>query len=317
VYTLCSTASVWGHATLHQIACLLTNQLLEKEKELYSCFQQSILVVWDFIELMGASYLDKTAPLAVSISKSKLQQIEATYGALIIALQQSHEVLPAITQILERYWQSLFTTVQSYQTLAYVHELLRIIDQWLEQPPGNVPIHQLFVQMNFNHQDYLQLVTQQIMQEVSHIASPIRQYEYLLQQYQCVNQWVVLTKGSPYPQLPNLKPYLLHWLKIEIQVVEKKMAVLKTSSVHANTILQINATVKALAIIGRAAFDTKLILNQNKTAVYQWLSGHLATIGSDAVSYKTLYKRGSQPALKDKELAKEILMQLYNQIRKY
>lgn len=256
------------------------------------------------------------------VPKMHIHQVETTWiskARFLIDQLNNHEIDPQLSDCIKTYFtETIVGNKITYRELGYKNELMDelILITKANHSPIVSGIKKLLIYKNFNLPQYISYLVEQINKVVAEMADKQEKIKYLQWLRKEILQTPQKQKTAAVPHMLSLKEYLQNWINEEIDFLSKT-TISNPSNLNQTFQLKFQSSVKVLAIIIRAFFDTSIIINENKRETLEWFAGHVSTVGTDTVSYKTLIKRGSKPEDRDKELAKDMLMRLFNEIRKH
>ncbi len=215
----------------------------------------------------------------------------------------------------------------TFRQLFYLKELCRELEQLqpIEEPGIYSSLDKLLISMNFNSKAYTFSLTQRVAMHINHFEQLSEKMEQLLFDLKLFKQ------SHKRPDIIfNMKDADLHeqinnWFSQEMFYLEKKNNYL-VHPLNAKSPTRIKGeqvkqkirsvlSVDQLALVLRAADDTKIIIARSLNSVFQTLTPYLSTPNQNNLSYNSMRGKSYSAETRDKEIAIDALKQIINRIK--
>jgi hypothetical protein len=185
-------------------------------------------------------------------------------------------------------------------------------------------LDEFLIQMNFNSKSYIWNLTKKVIDHVNLTEQPSEKMERLLFHYKLFKQFYKRS-GMVF----NIKEASLHkqmdnWFLQEIFYLEKRNTILpkvnekdRLSKIEVKNKIRSTLSVDQLALILRAADDTRTIIARSLSSVFKSLAPHLATTQKEDISFDSMRSKSYSAELRDKEVVIQMLRQMIDKIKDY
>ena len=284
----------------------------------YQYILSDMLTVWQHLESYFRDYLDERQNLPVIVIETFTQNLAIKLSVLEKWLGGYPNLDEQLAKIVISFF-STYTLSSHHLSVGRKMYVGGLLDELLSLPENGEEsifnkIESSLLSMGFDVKGFSENLVKRLENKLDAIDDVDKKKSFLESAFKKL-QNIVHSKGqhsfNKTGPIEDVRSFLFERLAIVEHLNQSAF------DPHKNFHIKFNTTMKVLSLIGRACFDTKLIANPNKTEAYEWLSQFISTAGMDVVSYKQLIKRGSKPEEREKELAKEAIMKVFQQINKY
>jgi hypothetical protein len=188
-------------------------------------------------------------------------------------------------------------------------------------------LNELLVYMNFNNRSYVNYFTTSIADKINLLQSKIERIDSLRFHYKEFKQMYCNKDVILDPHHPNLKDILSNWFIQEIAYLEKTLHIevnpikelRKPPAEHQQRKKKIlcNLSSDQIAIILRAADESRLIKARSMSEVFKNIVPHLSTPRKQDLSYDSVRTKSYSAEISDKEVAMAALHELIKKIDSY
>jgi hypothetical protein len=291
---------------------------------LYATVNEHLVVVMSYMEEHFLKFFDTDEIASQQYMVTSRQEFATQMAMFIEKISDSpHSITNAeLISLLQDQFSGIGTNARvTYGQLFYYRELIQALITFASDLPattGYPTLIALLLSRNFNTAAFMDYFIRIIQEDTDKLPSAGEKVTKLLQWRKSILQTPVLVNVSAIPKMPSARDYMQSWIDEEALYVKSITEAENNSTSNKNTaLIKLNTSVKVAALIGRAALETKFILSDNKRETFGELSKFITTIGSETVSPKSLLKHGSNPEGRTKEMAKQILINMFNQVSKF
>jgi len=273
----------------------------------------------NYIEQYFTSYFDKDADVPRVYLLLNQRGLRSSIKALRLKLAELNANADFIDMLITP--MSAFCQKRaSYQELIYIKDILRTLTACEALPE----LKDLLVSMNFNS---CALVSQWIGEMVDTLNSlpETKDRTAQLSKWQKeINQIPVKPNIALKPNCVSLRDQLSQWIAEEIQYLETRQRLLSvapsfkaSSTANDEEKLQFSVSVNVLAILVRAAHESRLILNKHGTTVFNTVSKFSSTLQTKNPGAKSMDKKSHDPERSHKAKAITALQDMIRLIQDY
>lgn len=285
-------------------------------KETFRCTEDLL----NYIEQYFTSYFDKEADVPrvyLLLNQRSLRSSIKTLRVKLAGLNENADFIDVLLTPMSAFCQKKRA---SYRELIYIKDVLRTLTAC--EAIGEVK--DLLVSMNFNS---CTLVSQWIGEMVNMLNSlpETKDRTAQLSKWQKdINQIPVKPNIALKPNCVSLRDQLSQWITEEIQYLETRQRLLSvapalkvSSSINDEEKLNFSVSVNVLAILVRAAHESKLILNKHGTTVFNTVSKFSSTLQTKNPGAKSMDKKSHDPERSHKAKAISALQDMIRLIQDY
>jgi hypothetical protein len=247
--------------------------------------------------------------------KVKYRQLRSKYG------RAKHHALPIVFKRLDRLLKSPSLQL-SQQAIQYKHglldELLRIVDG--SEQTNCHPIDRLLIAYNYNSKEYIQSLITQFENILRLQETPDRKLNTLALLKKKFSQIQPKPNAVLNPNYYSLSEILSNWLQQEIQyytTVSPETESLPPRPSVALHKITCHLSTDQIALILRAADESKILQARSLNEVFKTIVPYLATPRKAELSYRAVRNRIYNVEQADKEVAIGTLQQLIQKIQSY
>jgi hypothetical protein len=266
------------------------------------------------------NYEQKAPDVHVELARQKLKKRIELFENHLLEEGINKEVLHLIMQRLHNFLCEKSYKKFRYRELDYLEKFVEYCLGFRNTNRVNCqieegPFIELLIFINFNSAGVASNLIGRILNKLNDIESREIKLEVLFLSLKKYNQ-LAQKKGMIYNcKCASLKEQIIAWIQEEINFIEKK----QTNEVAAATKekLHLSISVDVLSIIARAAKDSKLIINKEKSEMYKNLSTYVRTKNAENLSVNSMIKKSYVADRSSKETAIDVLHDLIKRIHGY
>lgn len=285
-------------------------------KETFRCTEDLL----NYIEQYFASYFDRDADVPRVYLLLNQRSLRSSIKALRVKLTGLNANVDFIDVLLTPLSAFCQKKKASYRELIYIKDVLRNLTAC-----GAISeVKDLLVSMNFNS---CTLVSQWIGEMVNTLNSlpETKDRTAQLSKWQKeINQIPVKPNMALKPNCASMRDQLNQWITEEIQYLETRQRLLSvapsfkaSSTVNDEEKLHFSVSENVLAILVRAALESKLILNKHGTTVFNTVSKFSSTLQTKNPGAKSMDKKSHDPERSHKAKAINALQDMIRLIQDY
>ncbi|RYJ44301.1 hypothetical protein [Flavobacterium beibuense] len=188
-------------------------------------------------------------------------------------------------------------------------------------------LNELLIYMNFNSRSYINYFTRCIANKINGLATKTERIDSLHFHFKEFRQMHTHRSMILYPEHQTLKAILSNWFEQEIAYLEKTMHLapnpikeLKKNNLGQTKVtdkLTVNLSVDQIALILRAADESKLLHARSMSDVFKKIVPHLSTANKSELSYDSVRSKSYNAEERDKAIAIEVLEKLIRKLKTY
>jgi len=217
----------------------------------------------------------------------------------------------------------------TFREMLYRKELvkeLELVGEKKNQTSVYAALHELLVYMNFNSRSYMNYFTQCIADKINLLQNKVERIDSLNFHYKEFQQMHSNQNMVLYPHHDNLKDVLNNWFSQEIAYLEKTLhlAVSPLSEHRAPAAVPVkdekiicDLSADQLALILRAADESRVVVAKSMTEVFKSIVPHLSTTRRETLSYTAVRSKAYNAEDRDKEIAVLALQRMTEKIKGY
>jgi hypothetical protein len=290
-------------------------------KEQQKFFETVYLQLESLLQLLHenfTSYINGQAKLPTRMATLFLAEIKNKEDGLKHLLLQKN-ISESLAAVLLNLLRKLEHGSISYRSVQYMQEFLSELVPLLKETEENTTteeaLHNLIYTFNLNATSMVTYFSQHVQSMLNTLLTTHQRIEKLSYYLKTVNQ-VSAKPGLQFnPFSPSLKDQLNQYVREEILYHEKVEAItcsISKTEVDAEATFKImlQLSVSQVAYLFRLLVETRIIANQNLTQLLQFLSVHMTTKKSEALSYGSIRSKYYHVENGTKESVKEMLLGL-------
>lgn len=214
----------------------------------------------------------------------------------------------------------------TFRQLFYIKELCRELERLVPVEPKDIytALDDLLISMNFNCKAYIYNITQRVAIHINHSDQPAEKMEQLLFDLKSFKQLYHRPDIIYEPKEAALYKQVDNWFAQEMFYLEKKIHYLvhplpakplaKTKGEQIKQKIKSVLSVDQLALVLRAADDTKIIIARSLNSVFKIITPYLSTPHQEDLSYNSMRGKSYSAETRDKEIAIDALKRIINRI---
>ncbi len=285
-------------------------------KETFRCTEDLL----NYIEQYFASYFDRDADVPrvyLLLNQRSLRSSIKTLRVKLAGLNANVDFIDVLLMPLSAFCQK---KKASYRELIYIKDVLRN----LTACEAISEVKDLLVSMNFNSCPLVSQWIGEMVNTLNGIGETKDKTAQLSKWQKEINQIPVKPNIVLKPNCVSLRDQLSQWITEEIQYLETRQRLLSVappfkanSTVNDKEKLHFSVSVNVLAILVRAAHESKLILNKHGTTVFNTVSKFSSTLQTKNPGAKSMDKKSHDPERSHKAKAINALQDMIRLIQDY
>jgi hypothetical protein len=259
-------------------------------------FEEIIL----FIQQHLSEYFNTDLPITYINTKQSKADIEKQLLALHPILQNPTMDKALFRMVLRPFRH--FTDEDkriNYRELSYLKELTRNLKELLDMDNDadiTCELHLILLQLNFNFPRFVLHYNYWLDAKISEISDRAKRLDKLSWYINSIEQMSFNPDLVLNPKLPPLKDQLLHSIKNTYQylLTEDKLAnhiVVNQISPKQKKKIRLSISVPVLALFIKLFIKAGIIINKNRSEVFQIITENFTTLKSERISYGSLKKK--------------------------
>ncbi len=210
----------------------------------------------------------------------------------------------------------------TYRELTYYETLLKELEglrflQYHDQPFST--LDQLLIYLNFNSKDYLRILINGIQMKSEGKNTPEEKITELQHCLKILKQIKPKPKTIFNPHYYDLSKLLGSWIQEELNFLsnssEENLSSKKDNTTKRRILCHLSSD--QIALILRAADESRLLEAKSMTEVFKTIVPHLSTPNKPELSYNAVRNKTYQAEERDKNIAIERLERMIGKIREY
>lgn len=207
-------------------------------------------------------------------------------------------------------------------TLREVKYHRRLIDDLLKTPITEHHLRELLIYRNLNNDETSRYLTKQLDQLLAHMSNAQDKIDVLRLEYKAISQLRVNRKQVYDPNFLSLKQYLCGYIDNELGYLEQKIEGLKpvaereTQAPPAFKVM-CNLSIDQLALILRAADESRLLMARSMNMVFKTIVPYLSTAKRQDISVHSMRTKSYDAEQSDKEKVVAALEDMIRRIKDY
>ena len=268
-----------------------------------------------------------------------LQRVKSVWRQKLPAISAAlHRLDPGMAYVIlnpvHTWLRSGIATRQNIGDMVYFSKLLHDLELWISKPSGESffsNIEQYLIQINFNSHHCFDHLTIRIAHAVNQLPTYSKKLDQILLISKELNQQLVKLDIGLNPKNGALRNALERWISQEIIYLERKLRNDLTTTSHSShlreTAVQLKKepvskvlcmlTVDQMAILLRAADESKLLNAKSISAVYKQITPYLSSPFKDEISPDSMRSKSYVTEDRDKEIVIEALHKLVKKIEQF
>lgn len=326
---------------------LLLNQVLRYKKDnhfeqqsieqMVSLIQSVLEEVLVFIETRYFSLINPEAQVSATCCKAIQEEMKGRIQTLTSRLGSEHlknATFEMVLRKLLRFTENKLPEFKAnYRTVFYKKALLKGLEElhWIENDPEDFSeLDQLLIFLNFNSKTYTNLLISFIKEKVSESKTPLEKISRLQFYHKAFKQIQSKPKTVLNPEYYDLKISMKNWFDQEIKYTEKTVDLVTTSGAfltetgasknlpaQAKQKVLCNLSSDQLALILRAADESKILMARSMSEVFKTIVPHLSTPYKEDLSYQSMRVKTYNVEDRDRQIAIEMLETIINKIKTF
>lgn len=215
----------------------------------------------------------------------------------------------------------------TYRDVKYKEALLKGLEE-LKSDQAHTEIFdsmdRLLIYLNFNSKNYIQLLLAKFETNVRGLQTPAEKFKTLQYYYKAFKQIHPKPRMILNPGYANLETIITGWIKEELSFLkETEPLTLQTASSNSvNTTADhskviCNLSSDQIALILRAADESRLLQARSMSQVFKSIVPHLSTPNKTELSYNAVRNKTYHVEERDKNIAIERLERMIGKIREF
>lgn len=303
-----------------------TNYIISKIDELLS-----------FIEYWFSKYLsleDRAPHSYLSVVQKDIKEKLPDLKLKLNRVTDNNEVTDIIIHRLRRFSNEKKQPFHpTFRDLLYKKELIKNLfdlNEHCEHEFNYTSLDKLLIYLNYNSKTYINYLTHRIANRVNTAIRLSEKIDQLSLSYKFFKQILPKPEVKLNPNYHDIDDALSNWFEREIDYLEKKLQLsvipLEPESVIEETTIEeavkinkIKCTGSAdqIALILRAADETRFFEAKSMTEVFKTIIPHLSTENREELSYTAVRRKSYNAEDRDKEKAIESLEKMIKKIKEY
>jgi len=326
---------------------LLLNQVLRYKTDnhfgqqpivqIVSLIQSVLEELLAFIETRYFTLINPEAQVSATCCKAIQEEMKGRIQDLTNRLTPEHLKNAALKIVLQRLLRFIEGKLPefkaNYRTVFYKKALLKGLEElhWLEKDPEDFSeVDKLLIFLNFNSKSYTDLLINFIKEKVSESKTPLEKISRLQFYYKSFKQIQPKPKMILNPQYYDLRIIMKNWFDQEIKYMKKTVEMITTQETYlTESGLRKNAPAKVkqkvvcnlssdqLALILRAADESKILMARSMSEVFKTIVPHLSTPYKEDLSYQSMRVKTYNIEDRDRLIAIEMLETIINKIKTF
>lgn len=285
----------------------------------------------DYIEQNFNEYINREQILPVyRLQKFKvfIQEQKESIISFFKIMKADDELISALEQLITLLEQDILQQKITIANYYYWNNLIKELTntQFLfdnEDTFSNTVIPILFY-LNLNHTSLFRYLINEMHKKIYQAKDDKEQLDKVLFYIKKIQQIPVINSMILYPKMSSLKEQVLIWLHEELHFFERRYhlfsevngngkAILKDE----NTKLHTTLSVDQLSLIFRAAADVGIVEKKSYKSLFEKLAPFISTPYTKHISSGSMRTKAYTAENKDKQIVKDVLMELYKKVNQY
>jgi len=320
----------------HSSLIALLDQSIENDtaapaslKQLSRSVVSSIDELLSLIEIRFISYLDieeRVPATYLSLAKTDLIKKLSAVSKRLHPYRPYQPAFDIVKGELKLFLNSSGKQTSTFRQLFYIKELCRELERLEVLEPEDIytTLDDLLISMNFNCKAYIHNITQRVAIHINHSDQPAEKMESLLFDLKSFRQRHRRPDIQYEPKEADLHKQIDNWFTQEMFYLEKKIHYLvhplpakpptKTKGAQIKQKIRSVLSVDQLALVLRAADDTKIIIARSLNSVFNTITPYLSTGYQEDLSANSMRGKAYSAETRDKEIAIDALKRIINRI---
>jgi hypothetical protein len=219
----------------------------------------------------------------------------------------------------------------TYGQILYQKELLKNMDSFSDSEHGlNIytSLDELLIGLNFNCQDYIDCLSERIINNLNTQATSSNRMSKLLFYFKEFSQLYSNERIMFEPSQQNIKSVLHNWFKHEIAYLEREIELSAESKIdsttkHIDEIVAVENKVECIlstdqmGLILRATDESRILKARSMSQIFKTIIPHLSTPFKKDLSYQSVRSKSYNAEERDKEIAIQTLEKIIKKIKTY
>lgn len=325
---------------------LLLNQVLRKKKDnhirqnpikqivylIQSCLEELLT----FIETRYFTLINPEEQVSATCLEAIQEEMKGRVEQLNKRLSPDHlkeQVLKIILQKLYSFIDGNLPEFKAtYRTVFYKKALLKGLEelQWDKNEPEDFSeLDKLLIYLNFNSKGYINLLITYIKGKVRESKNPLEKIGKLQFFHKAFKQIHPKPKTIFNPEYYGLGTIINNWFEQEIIYLKETMHIsnpqvyssatesLRDSSPRMKQKVRCNLSSDQLALILRAADESKILMARSMSEVFKTIVPHLSTPYKEDLSYQSMRVKTYNVEDRDRQIAIEMLETIIKKIKTF
>ncbi|MFW0736848.1 hypothetical protein [Flavobacterium sp. T12S277] len=287
-----------------------------------------------FVETRFLNYLglDERVPITYLIVHRKEMNVKLNRLRMITVNKEADKAkIKIITDALSESKELKLKTKATFRQIFYERQLLKVLiktDYLKEATEIFSPLDEILIEMNFNNRKYINFLIEYFSNNLSLFESDCDKLGLLQLYYKDFNQIYCSGKISYDPRKQNITNVLENWFKHEIGYLEKKVEIwrdklvsnISNEEIKDNVLeskVECDLSADQLALILRAADESRIIKARSMNLVFQTIVPYLSTAFKKNLSYQSVRSKSYNAEDRDKDIAVQTLEKIIKKINSY
>jgi len=295
----------------------------------YIQLQNKIDCLIRFIEENFGRYCTAFKHPVCHLQSDSLSELRLRFNKLKLKLQQQcsdFELLNIVISAPEEFFNAPALNIDNYEHFLYFKEYIYHLEKLLSQDKTSdieYNLKECLLRLNYNKFSFIDYIMIRLRTGVDEIEPAS---EKMLKWYSHLKEFKQLQHLSEYglfPDSPSLKEQIVSNIHEEIICLEKQEQ-LKTMVLPVAGPAQVNEerlltsfSVPQLALFTRLLIDTEILQTKNHTATLRKIAASMRTSKTDSISAESLRIKFYNPESASKNIMKDCLLKMINQLRSY
>lgn len=278
-----------------------------------------------FMENRFAGYLGSNTPVPSSYYYKIQVQLLRRLDRIGQRLERDGTAIQVCAIVLENlhaYFQKDYNTTITFKALWYRKMLIKGLERVTYLPVADraAALDDLLLDANFNSSAYLKLLTAQLEHDIESQQTTSLKMERLWNHFKRLNHRVSKKGMALSADRKSLIHHLRSWFRSErlyLKMVAGQASTTPPALPASREKVLCGLSTDQLALILRAADESRLLLSKSMNEVFRTIVPHLSTTHKDDLSYSSVRSKAYIAEERDKEIAVAALEKLIRKIKAY
>jgi hypothetical protein len=287
-----------------------------------------------FVETRFFNYLslDERVPITyLIVSRNELELKLDKLKRKKMSNEIHRNVLEIVLAILYKLVKSDRGYKITYRQILYQKELLKNMDSFNDSEERldiYTSLDELLIGLNFNSQDYINCLTERIINNLNTQATSTDRMSKLLFYFKEFSQLYSNEKIMFEPSQQNIKDVLHNWFKHEIAYLEREIYLnvetIMNSKINGRDAIEKEEnkvecilSTDQMGLILRATDESRILKARSMSQIFKTIVPHLSTPFKKDLSYQSVRSKSYNAEERDKEIAIQTLEKIIKKIKTY